>query len=191
MLTRRRIITASAILALVLFTVISNIVAAPREHTAAVVFIPDNELLPMLVKDLANAKADITCSIYMFKTDGLNNDTTAVILGAMLDALSRGVTVSILMDIGDEDDLSNEYNIPTGKILENAGAVVMYDDPERRLHTKLCVIDKELVYIGSHNYTFSVLSRNAEASVRIRSPEIAAEAIQYIFKTYDLAEHVK
>ncbi|MDR2868843.1 MAG: phospholipase D-like domain-containing protein [Deferribacteraceae bacterium] len=181
---KKRIIIASTLVALIVFVVVANIAAAPREHTAGVDFIADDEFLPMLVHDIANAESSIVCSIYMFKTDGENNDTTKLILDSMVDALSRGVSVYILMDVGEgKDDFSAKYNEPTGKVLEEAGATVIYDDPQRRLHTKLFVLDDEITYIGSHNYTYSALKRNAESSVRIKSREIAIEAVNYIKST--------
>ena len=44
---------------------------------------------------------------------------------------------------------------------------------------KLVIIDDEIVYVGSHNWTESGLSYNSETSVRIVSEEIAT-----IFKDY-------
>ena len=169
--------------AAVLFTVITNIIAMPKEHQAGVVFLPDEKFLPSIVRDIGEAESEITCSLYMFKTDGNSSDSTGLILDGMLNALNRGVKVSLLFDEGKDDDITTEFNTYTGKVLEKAGALVVFDDPERRLHTKMCVIDSDISYIGSHNYTFSAFRRNAETTVRIKSAEIAREARQYIMET--------
>lgn len=116
----------------------------------------------------------------MFRTDTLSASTRQV-LGAMSNALERGVKVGVLFDVSDnKSDSTTKYNMHTGKILEKAGASVVYDDPDRRLHTKMCVIDREISYIGSHNYTFSGMEKNSEVSVRVRSKDMAREALEYL-----------
>lgn len=179
----RSLIYAGIAALAVLFIVISNIIAAPNEHDARVVFLRDSEYLPMIIQDIARSSKEVKCAVYMFKTDGYNNNTTRFILDAMMGAASRGVSVSVLMDVSEGTDFVTEYNRQTGNTLLKSGAEVLYDNPEQRLHAKLCVIDGELTYLGSHNFTYSAMARNAEVSVRVRSKEIAAEAIEYINKT--------
>ena len=116
----------------------------------------------------------------MFKTDGERTDPTSLVLSAMIYALSKGVSVSLLLDIDAADSYSTRINTETGAVLANAGAKVYYDSPDRRLHTKMCIIDGYISYIGSHNYTYSAMKRNGEVSVRIISPAVANEALSYI-----------
>jgi phosphatidylserine/phosphatidylglycerophosphate/cardiolipin synthase-like enzyme len=47
-------------------------------------------------------------------------------------------------------------------------------------HTKLVVIDRRYLLIGSHNLTQSALKFNHEASVRIDSAPLAEEALVYM-----------
>ena len=177
----KRVLTAVAVMiAVVAFISAANLIASPKEYPATVTFFGDDRLLPALVKDISAAEESINCSLYMFKTDGNDIDSTHLLLNAMLHALGNNVKLAVIFDIGDEDDLTTEFNLYTGNVLSRAGATVVYDSPDRRLHTKMCVIDDDLLYIGSHNYTFSALKRNAETTVRIRSKEVAAEALEYM-----------
>ncbi len=178
----KRLTAAGVIILTALFIIVTNILATTKEYTAGVTFLPDDELLPMLLKDFDESSMEIKCALYMFKTDGNPSDPTMQLLNAMLKALERGVRVGIIFDLGDDSDISTQYNTYTGKTLTNAGATVVFDDPARRLHSKMCVVDRNVSFIGSHNYTFSAMKKNAETTVRVRSPEIAAESLEYLSK---------
>ena len=135
--------------------------------------------MPALLRDISNAKNDIRCALYMFRTDG-NTEATGAVLNALTEAAKRGIDVGIIFDIGNRTDLTTRYNTATAGVLSQAGTNVVLADSERRMHAKMCVIDREISFIGSHNYTHSGLSRNSEVTVRINSPDIAAEAIEYM-----------
>lgn len=168
------------ILAGLAYVFITNIIASPKEHQAGVTFLPNEKFMQVLLSELDKAENDISCALYMFKTDGNSNDSTGLVLSAFYGALERGVSVGVVFDVEKKKDLTTVYNADTGKKLELAGAKVIYDSPDVRLHTKMCVIDKNVTFIGSHNYTHSAMKRNSEVSVRIRSEEIAAEALEYL-----------
>ncbi len=178
---RKRRLRIIAGVIFLLFVIAANLLArTPKEYQAGVTFLPDDKLMSVLLRDIAEAKTDITCALYMFKTDGAKGDPTSMIQDAMFDALERGVRVSVTFDLAQKDDLSTKYNTHTSKTLAMAGAKVLFDDPEKRMHAKMCVIDESITFIGSHNYTYSGMRRNSEATVRVRSPEIALEALEYI-----------
>lgn len=158
----------------------ANINAEPMSHKAEVAFLADKKLLPYMIKDINGAKQDIFIAIYMFKTDDKKNNDSNLIEYALFDALKRGVKVYVVMDIGQGKDIVNEYNRETGVELQKYGAAVVYDKPERRMHSKAMVIDGMITYIGSHNYTHSALKYNGETTLRVLSKEIAQEAVSYI-----------
>lgn len=79
----------------------------------------------------------------------------------------------------DADDL-NRNNAETAERLKQAGIRVCMDAPDRVTHTKLVVIDRLYVLIGSHNLTQSALKYNHEASVWIDSAPLAEEALRYM-----------
>ena len=82
----------------------------------------------------------------------------------------------------DEDDLSNKYNEVTAKYLSKNGIKVLFDNESRKLHAKLCLIDDNIIYTGSHNFTYSAMKRNSESSVRIVSANEAEKVQEYFSK---------
>ncbi|MDR2400525.1 MAG: phospholipase D-like domain-containing protein [Deferribacteraceae bacterium] len=167
--------------ALGLFVLISNLRASDRKvYEARTMLLADQELFPELAAAFSDAETEIACALYMFKTDGGRTAPTTVLLSALRAAAGRGVKVKLLLDIDKKGDLSTEFNTDTAKALKSSGAEIYFDDPARRLHTKMCIIDRKLSFIGSHNYTFSALQRNAEVTVRIESEGLAGEGLKYI-----------
>jgi len=70
----------------------------------------------------------------------------------------------------------------TEKILKEQGIKTNIRDFGGLLHTKLMIIDDQIVIIGSHNYTYNAFETNFEASVIIDDKDIAQ-----IFKEYFLS----
>jgi phosphatidylserine/phosphatidylglycerophosphate/cardiolipin synthase-like enzyme len=121
----------------------------------------------------------------MFKADRDKPADTELLLLALENAAKRGVRVRVVFDIeNDESSFLNKANRETGTDLAKAGAVVMYDSPKKRLHTKMTVIDRRIVYSGSHNYTYSAFNYNDEVTMRLESESLAAEATEYVEKFF-------
>jgi len=148
-----------------------------------IIFLPDEYFSKKMIEDIEFAKKSIFISIYIFKPD---DGDARELKESLIRAANRGVKVYLVMDVA-IDDITSEVNKNTGKDLEKHGISVEYDSPLRKLHSKLTVIDEEIVYIGSHNYTNSAFSKNNESSVRIKSKKIAKQTIDYIknIKTYE------
>ncbi|GAB7141149.1 hypothetical protein RsTz2092_11120 [Deferribacterales bacterium RsTz2092] len=189
----KRLLSMGGIALLAVFIAASYIIAAPSQYTAQVSILKNDEFLPPITQDISQAASEIVCAIYMFKTDSRDKGFTKLLLDSMLDALKRGVKLYIIMDVSDDDSSSTKFNRETGAKLKRAGAEVRYDEPERMLHAKTCVIDGHISYIGSHNYTFSALQRNNELTTRIVSPDVAREVATYIksIDGSDLVRHKK
>ncbi len=147
-------------------------------------FLSDENLFKKMIEDVEFSKKSISVAIYMFKSDGQGD--AVELRNSLLRAIDRGVKVYLVMDVA-KDDITSDANIFTGEIIAKHGGVVRYDSPFRKLHSKLMVIDDEIVYIGSHNYTDSAFGKNNETSVRIVSKKLAEEAANYIksIKTYE------
>jgi phosphatidylserine/phosphatidylglycerophosphate/cardiolipin synthase-like enzyme len=64
--------------------------------------------------------------------------------------------------------------------MEQAGIKVVFDSPRTTNHTKVAVIDRRYVIMGSHNLTNSALKYNHEISVLIESPDMAEDTLRYI-----------
>lgn len=162
------------------FFVYANVTAETGVYRADVSILPDGKFLPAFAKDIAAAKKSIYIAIYMFKSYDNEKNGAGLILASLRNAAERGVDVHVVLDSSDDGDFVEKENRETGAGLAKAGIKVTYDDPKVRLHSKCAVIDGQITYIGSHNYTNSALFHNKEVTVRIVSPEAANDALGHI-----------
>jgi len=160
--------------------VYTNLMAEVTEHEAQVSVLTDEELLPVFVNDIGNAKKSIYMAIYMFKTSDFKPGDTEIIKQALLKAARSGVKVYVMMDDSDKKDITGKINRETGEELSKGGIKVVYDAKSKRMHSKVTVIDGRITYIGSHNYTVSAMKYNNEITARIVSDGAAAETAEYI-----------
>ncbi|MCX8084104.1 MAG: phospholipase D-like domain-containing protein [Calditerrivibrio sp.] len=170
-------------IATLLFIIVFWFASYYKEHDIA--FLPDETLIRSMVSDVEFSKMSIYIAIYFFKTD--NDGYAKELKTALLRAADRGVRVYIVLDVA-ENDITTDANLVTAKELNHNNIVVKVDSPFRKLHSKIMVIDEEVVYLGSHNYTNSAFSKNNESTLRIKSKKIAKECINYIkgIKAYDI-----
>jgi phosphatidylserine/phosphatidylglycerophosphate/cardiolipin synthase-like enzyme len=56
---------------------------------------------------------------------------------------------------------------------------VIFDSPEKTTHAKLMIVDAQMTLLGSTNWTYYALTNNHEASLLIRSKEVAKELTDY------------
>lgn len=166
------------------FILAANIISGIPAREGSISFIGDGAYPEAFVKDAADAGKSIKCAMYMFKLDGYQanspEEPIPVMAAAMTDAARRGAEVSVILELGKDDEITTKYNKSTAKYLRENGVRVAFDGPERRLHAKMCVIDGRITYIGSHNYTSSAMKYNSEVSVRVVSEEFAADAEAYL-----------
>jgi phosphatidylserine/phosphatidylglycerophosphate/cardiolipin synthase-like enzyme len=94
------------------------------------------------------------------------------ILDALIRAKKRGIDVRIVTD---------EYltDKPVLTYLEQNGLDIRYDSEETTTHSKLVIIDKKLVMVGSTNWSFYALEKNNEANVLIYSEDLAQQYEEY------------
>ena len=180
------ILKLSAFIITACFIMVANIYSGKKNQEGSAELLVEDEYLPKFIADAAGAEKLIYCAMYMFKVDSYSENNlenpTGLLASSLINAAERGVEVAIILDEGDEDDLTTKFNKKTVKILEKNGIKVKFYPPERCLHSKLCLIDEKILFIGSHNYTYSAMNRNSETSVRIFSEKIGKDAIRYLSK---------
>ncbi|MEX2498304.1 MAG: phospholipase D-like domain-containing protein [Wenzhouxiangellaceae bacterium] len=103
-------------------------------------------------------------------------------LVAALEAVAQTVEVRVILDQDDggEPYLSAIINRPLFDRLKAAGIPIKFDDKDVLLHSKVVVIDRKTVIVGSHNWTRSGFNLTHEISVFAEQPD-TAEAFQARF----------
>lgn len=114
--------------------------------------------------------------VAMFFATGTSAQSAVRPLVHKLVALHKGgVHVQVLLDTDDEGDVfgSRHINKPVANELTAAGIEVLFDQPNRLLHSKIVVVDDKIVCVGSHNWTHASFTKYEELSVLIEAPPIA------------------
>jgi phosphatidylserine/phosphatidylglycerophosphate/cardiolipin synthase-like enzyme len=107
------------------------------------------------------------------------NTPSNLLIKELINAKKRGVKVEAVLEVRDGDDRTTKQNRQTGTILSKGGVDVVYDPLFKTTHTKFMVVDGKLTLLGSTNWTYYALTNNNEASVLIRSKEVAKELLDY------------
>ena len=110
--------------------------------------------------DRANSKVDI--ALY-----GLSRQS---VVDSLVTAHNRGVAVRV---VGDDDAAVEPEYAGSYQALRNAGITVITDTSSYLQHNKFVVIDEQLVWTGSTNFTDTGLTLNANNSIVITSTLLA------------------
>ena len=141
----------------------------------------DTEYYPAVHKALANAKKSILCVMFMAKLDPKHTggDEYQLVLD-LINAHKRGVEVQVIFDQnvkfwekGKSRNVIEKKSEYAYELLSKNGVPVFYDNENRVTHNKVLIIDKYITIIGSTNWTYSALRKNHEASVMIKSRDVA------------------
>ncbi len=119
--------------------------------------------------------------MYVFKTTSSPGNLAGKVIKELTAAAKRGIHVEVLLEKNDRPkDFLNKNNRYTADILKKAGIKVRFDQKKINTHSKLVIIDRKLVFIGSHNLTHTALSRSNETSLMVESKELAEYFLKYI-----------
>ena len=136
-----------------------------------------------LLASINEADKEISASMYLFKTSSSHSGRANKLLEAFSRAVRRGVEVLFILDDSRKKRGSvSAMNKKTSERMIKNGITVRFDDLKRTTHTKVIVIDRKTVFLGSHNLTNSALQYNNEISVKIESAEVAEDVLAYLKK---------
>jgi phosphatidylserine/phosphatidylglycerophosphate/cardiolipin synthase-like enzyme len=183
----RRMITA-AILPVLLFFPQTGCATQPGGKAAVVSpqvvaeakLLLDSDYCTALLNGINRARSEISLSLYLFRTIENAQGFPEAVLKSLVAAVRRGVRVEAILERNQNADDLSRNNAETTERLRQGGIRVCLDAPDRQMHTKLVVIDRRYILIGSHNLTQSALKYNHEASVWIDSAPLAEEALRYM-----------
>lgn len=142
-------------------------------QSVEVYFSPDGGVTDAIVSVIEKAKKTIHVQAYSF--------TSAPIAKALVEAHKRGVTVSVILD---KSQKTEKYS--SADFLSHAGISVSIDSKHAIAHSKIIIVDEEIVITGSFNFTKSAEERNSENLVIIRDENLAQE---YLLNWVSHKEH--
>ncbi len=153
----------------------------PPSAAGSVVLLTDKEYMSNLLYLLDHADSYVHVIMFVVKYDAREeNDPVNQVLHRLVDLADRGVDVRIIVD----DATLRSYS-DTIRFLKDHGINVKLDESSgRTTHTKMVIIDGEILLVGSHNWTESALSRNHEATILVRDSTIIGEAEEYFEAIY-------
>jgi phosphatidylserine/phosphatidylglycerophosphate/cardiolipin synthase-like enzyme len=151
--------------------------ALPAEDVQLVM---DARYFEVAKKMICEARNSIQVMMFeMGYYDQYPNTPSNLLIKELIDAKKRGVRVEVILEVKERKDRTTERNRHTGKILSEGGVEVIYDSLFKTTHAKLMVVDRQLSLLGSTNWTYYALTNSNEASVLIRSKEVARELLEY------------
>ena len=127
-------------------------------------FTPEDDVRAAMVDVIDKAKSEIAIMAYSF-TDG-------AMVEAIDRAVKRGVRVIIVLDT----DMSSHPTAKTRELRATGASVRL--SPGILLHHKVIVADREIVVLGSANFSQAAFEKNDENVLIIKSPTFAGAMIR-------------
>lgn len=124
-------------------------------------FSPNGGATENVVNVINAARQSIFVQAYSF--------TSAPIALALVNAHNRGVHVEVLLD---KSDVTGKGSVLP--MLRGHGIPTFIDDKHAIAHNKVMIIDQVTVLTGSFNFTNAAEHSNAENSIRLTDPRMAA-----------------
>jgi len=125
----------------------------------------------LIIQEISQAKKSIKLAIYGFSNDRIRD--------AVLNAHKRGIDTKVVTD----DKRANSENI---LMLKEAGIDLVDDEnPYALMHNKFLVIDENVVWTGSANYSYYAFYKNNENLVKFTSSKIAKVYLEEFDELYN------
>lgn len=147
--------------------------------------ISDRKYFIAVLDAINNAKESVVIAMYYIAYDPANKDSKPnQLVQALINAHKRGCKVKVYLDrTGDIEDVADDTvtdmellkktkNVKASSALKVAGIEVI-PSYKRTLNAKTVVIDKEIVIIGSTNWSEGGLSKNWELNSMLISKDTA------------------
>ena len=169
------ILTILLIVSLVFFLTTPPLYSQEDFIPARVKDISDRAYEPAVIELLDGAKESIVMSMYSISVGRKGNNPVRFLLGDLLEARERGVSVTLYLNTKFNAGKKNTRIIekPEIKQLQEAGCKIHLIAYHQRLHDKLIIVDGRYVVESSANWSISALRDNYESATLIDSENLA------------------
>lgn len=141
------------------------------------VLLKENYFLPEIVKSILEAKREILASIYLCKyVRRRASDPGRKVINALVEKSRQGLDVRVIFHIGQIKRQIPGWNLLISEDMRKLGVQVRVWKLKRILHSKLFVLDRSIVFIGSHNISNTSLTHSAELSIKYLNNETGRKA---------------
>ena len=149
--------------------------------SASLRLLTDRQFQPLLEQEISAARDEVVICQHLFAIDGEMRDDRALALADLLaQTAARGVEVIVVLEIGREVSPITISNRRTARYLQKRGVRVYADMSGTIVHSRVAVIDRQLVFLGSHDLTHQSLGRYREASLLVDSSSLAISVLAFI-----------
>lgn len=140
----------------------------------------DERYLPTVHALLREARTSVRVSLYNATLNGHDaGRSSRLLLEELRKAARRKCTVQVLLNAVSPARTLLIYNNTAAQWLLRKGCQVRKLPHPRCLHAKLVTVDDRVAVIGSHNWSYHALRKNAELSWRIEDPDGVREVMAY------------
>jgi phosphatidylserine/phosphatidylglycerophosphate/cardiolipin synthase-like enzyme len=151
--------------------------AYPGTVPASVKVLADRDFQAALESEIAAARSEITVVAYLFAAKEAPADRPRAIADRLAEAAGRGVKVEVILEIGREQDAVTRANREAARMLGRRGVRVFVDNSGTTVRARFVVIDRRLVFSGSHDLTEKSLGQYRELSLLAESPDLATSLL--------------
>jgi phosphatidylserine/phosphatidylglycerophosphate/cardiolipin synthase-like enzyme len=152
----------------------------PERAYARARFLADRDFQAELQRKIDDARTEVVLCVHLFAAEEGREDRAADVVVSLAGAAARGLNVIVVLEIGREVSPITRANRAAARLLMDSGVRVYADMSGTTVHSKLAVIDRRHVFIGSHDLTQQSLGHYREASLLVESPELAKEALRFV-----------
>ena len=133
-----------------------------------------------LTKAIKEAKTKIDIIQYQWNFYiGQPNNTVQILNQVIINRLRKGLRCRVILNREGRGQQLTNINMKASRYLKEAGAIVKLGRTFPITHAKLWIIDDGVSILGSHNLSGRSFTVNNEASVLIKSRQVANEYRRY------------
>jgi len=137
----------------------------PASSGVEVYFSPEGGCTEAVVNALRQARKTVQVQAYSF--------TSAPIAKALVEAHRRGVRIQVMLDKSQRTEKYSEADF-----IQHAGIRCYIDDQHAIAHSKIMIIDTQVVVTGSFNFTRAAEQNNAENLLLIHDGGLAEKYLR-------------